>query len=157
MGRSHLNLPCSWAFFRTSSREEPAGTETECLYEGEMPETSSVTSMNSGTWVCGRISVAGSNRAIPGRGEGAAALRIRSQALVLLSSQEDCGPLGPPPSSGSPPAQYHHHHHPAAFPAPPAPQLPHPPPPKLRPFTGFSAPVSPFHLPAPPAAQGLLN
>ena len=89
VGRSHLNLPCSWAFFRTSSREEPAGTETECLYEGEMLETFSKTSMNFGTWACGGVSGAGSNRAVPGRGEGAATLRVGGQALVLLSSQED--------------------------------------------------------------------
>ena len=106
VGRSHLNLPCSWAFFRTSSREEPAGTETECVYEGETPETFSTTSMNSGTWACGGVSGAGSNRAMPGRGEGAAALRVGGQALVLLSPQEDTAahwdlllPLGPLPGA----------------------------------------------------------
>lgn len=135
VGKSHLNLPCSWAFFRTSSREEPAGTETECLYEGEMPETFSMTSMNSGTWVCGRISVDGSNRAIPGRGEGAAALRIQGQALVLLSFQEDTAahwdlllPLGPLPvnttttttqllSRPPQPLSSHIPHHPSAGPS----------------------------------------
>ena len=155
VGRSHLNLPCSWAFFRTSSREEPAGTETECLYEGEMPETFSVTSMNSGSWVCGRISVVGSNRAISGRGEGAAALRIQGQALVLLSSQEDTAahwhlllPLGPLPANTTtttttqllswPPQPLSSHipHHPSSGPT-----------------TGFSAPVSPSHLPAPPPSS----
>ena len=88
-GQSHLNLLCSWAFFRTSSKEEPTGTETECLYEGKMLETFSVTWMSSGTWVCEGVSVAGSNRTVPGRGEGAAGLRAGGQALVLLSSLED--------------------------------------------------------------------
>ena len=135
VGRSHLNLPCSWAFFRTSSREEPAGTETECLYEGEMLETFSKTSMNFGTWACGGVSGAGSNRAVPGRGEGAATLRVGGQALVLLSSQEDTAahwdlllPLGPLPintttnttqllSQPPQPLSSHIPHHPSSGPS----------------------------------------
>lgn len=60
--------------------------------------------MNSGTWVCEGVSVAGSNRTVPGRGEGAADLRAGGKALVLLSSLEDTVahrdlllPLGPIP------------------------------------------------------------
>lgn len=41
--KSHMNPPSSCAFFRTSSKEDPAGTEMECVYGGQTLGTVNMT------------------------------------------------------------------------------------------------------------------
>lgn len=87
VGGSHVNPVSSWAFLRTSSKEDPAGTEMRCLYGCKAWGTFSMTLMSS--WVCEGVSTAGCNRTMPGREEGVAGVRAGGQVLVLLSSLKD--------------------------------------------------------------------
>lgn len=70
-----MNPPSSWAFCRTSSNEDPAGTETECLYGGQTLGTFSMTWMTPGTWLGEVVSTAGSNMTLPGKEKGTAGVR----------------------------------------------------------------------------------
>lgn len=72
---SYMNPPSCWAFFRTSSNEDPAGTEMKCLYGGQTLGTFSVTWMTSGTWLCEKDSTVCSNMTAPGRQKAAAGVR----------------------------------------------------------------------------------
>ena len=136
---SHMNPLSFWAFLRTSSKEDPAGTEMEFMYGGETLGTFSTTRMTS--WGGEGVSTTGSNMTMSGREEGAAGVRARSQVLVFLSSLEDTVarqnlflPLGPISASTT-------SCHPS-LPCPLAPQFPSCP--KLGPSLVFLPPVSPF-------------
>ena len=134
-----MNPLSFWAFLRTSSKEDPAGTEMEFMYGGETLGTFSTTRMTS--WGGEGVSTTGSNMTMSGREKGAAGVRARSQVLVFLSSLEDTVarqnlflPLGPISASTT-------SCHPS-LPCPLAPQFPSCP--KLGPSLVFLPPVSPF-------------
>lgn len=107
-----MNPPSSWAFFRTSSNEDPAGTEMECLYGGQTLGTFSITWMTSGSWLCEGVSVACSNVTVPGREKGAAGVRGGSLGVSPFFPQRYCdSPSGLPPVPWCHITQYHHHLH----------------------------------------------
>lgn len=108
-----MNPPSSWAFIRTSSKEDPAGTEMECLYGGQTLGTFSITWMNSGTCIGEGVTVAGSNVTVPGREEVSAGVRAGGPGCEFsFLPLKTLGPtrtssflMVPSPSTPPPPAQ----------------------------------------------------
>lgn len=125
--------------------------------KGETPETFSTTSMNSrdlGLWRGLRSRF---QQGYAGRGEGSRSEGRGPGLSPPFSPGRHCAHWDLPSPWAAPTGQYCHHYHPAAFPASPVPQLPHPPPPKLRPLTGFSALMSPPTYLPPQQPRGSLT
>lgn len=142
-----MNPPSSWAFISTSSKEDPAGTEMECLYGGQTLGTFSITWMNSGTCISEGGTVAGSNMTARERGSVSWCEGRGPGCLLSFLPSKTLGPtrtssflVASSPSTSPPPAQLK----PGRHPRPPSHLSPHVPShPRSGPSIVSLPPVSP--------------